>query len=273
MKQTIYVDVLICVNLFINYFLLLGVAKFLKIKVKRLKIIVASIVAALCSLYIFIPKINFILSFIVKVLMATVIVLCAFGFFSVKQLIKTLFCFFSMNFAFCGSMFAIWYLLGPKNLVMKNGIVYFNISPIMLVIATLISYVITRILNRFTGQEIPDSIFCEILIEQDGQIEKVKAKVDTGNDLKEPFSQLPVLVVEKKCIERIIPLRDSESKFRVVPFHTVSGDGILKAFKPDKVTVFNNKSYSEKDVYVAICDEGILPSNFEAIASLEIVQV
>ena len=43
MKQTIYIDVLLAVNIFINYFLLLAAAKFLAVKRVRLRILAAFI--------------------------------------------------------------------------------------------------------------------------------------------------------------------------------------------------------------------------------------
>ena len=46
MKQTIYIDVLLAVNIFINYFLLLAAAKFLAVKRVRLRILAASILGA-----------------------------------------------------------------------------------------------------------------------------------------------------------------------------------------------------------------------------------
>ncbi|MDE7235957.1 MAG: sigma-E processing peptidase SpoIIGA, partial [Helicobacter japonicus] len=218
MKQTIYLDVLICVNLFINYFLLLAVAKFLKIYFKRKRIIAAAVLGAFYSLYILLPKINIIVSFLIKVIISVTIIICAFGFHSIKQFLKQFLCFYSINFAFCGTMFAIWYFIAPRNLIVKNGITYFNISPLLLVTTTLISYTVTRIIQKVTGQEVPDDLFCDIVIEQSGNTQKVRAKIDTGNSLKEPFSQLPVLIVEKRTVEKVVPKKYKPNKFRIVPY-------------------------------------------------------
>lgn len=273
MKQTIYVDVLICVNLFVNYFLLLATSRFLKIKLKRRRILIASLLGAFYSLYILVPRIPTVLSFLIKIAMSITMILCAFGFSSLKTITKETFCFYSMNFVFCGIMFAFWYFISPQNIAIKNGITYINISPILLVVTTLFAYITNLIIQRLTGRDLPENLFCDVLIEQNGNIEKVTAKIDTGNDLKEPFSQLPVLVVEKKYIEKVIPSKSEKSKFRVIPFHTVSGEGLLSAFKPDKAIVFNKKNHFEKELYVAICEQGILPKEFSALANIEIAQI
>lgn len=274
LRQTIYVDVLICINLFINYFLLLATARFFKLGLRRKRILLAALIGSIYSLYILIPKVPLILSFIVKIIMSVTIILCAFGWTSLKMLLKETFCFYSINFAFCGTMFAIWYFVSPNNIAIKNGITYINISPVSLVVTTFIAYVVNRLFQKITGREMPDDLFCDVIIEKDGNMEKVTAKIDTGNDLKEPFSQLPVLVVEKKYIEKIIPTKlNQKNKFRLVPFNAVSGYGLLEAFKPDKAIVFNKKNHFEKDLYVAICDNGILPSEFSALANVEISQI
>ena len=62
MKQTIYIDVLISINLFINYFLLLSVAKILTLKPERKRIILSSFIGSLYSLVILLPSINIVLS-------------------------------------------------------------------------------------------------------------------------------------------------------------------------------------------------------------------
>ena len=46
MKQVIYVDVLVAINLFVNYFLLLATAKFFSLSVKRYRILLASALGA-----------------------------------------------------------------------------------------------------------------------------------------------------------------------------------------------------------------------------------
>ena len=53
-----YVDVLLGLNLFINYFLLLSVAKFLRISVRRLRLLAGAAIGAAYSLVILVPMPN-----------------------------------------------------------------------------------------------------------------------------------------------------------------------------------------------------------------------
>lgn len=286
MKQVVYVDVLICVNLFINYFILLATSKFLHLKVKRIKLILGSTLGAVYSLYILFPQANAIASLLIKLVMSITIVLVSFGFPSVRDFVKITACFYSINFVFCGIMFAIWYAFSPNGFIMNNGVMYFNISPMFFIFATALSYVIIRIIQRFNGNRMPSQIFCDVLIEFEGRSTTVKSKIDTGNTLVEPFSNLPVIVVEYKYIEDIIPNEMKEfiitgsiekldggnwiSKCRLVPFKTVSENGLLPAFRPDKIKIMREKE-QEKEAYIAVCSKGSLCGVAGSLMNVELV--
>ena len=65
MKEVIYIDVLIAVNLFINYFLIISTAKFLHLKTQKSRLILGEILGGIYSLYILLPPTNFFVSLII----------------------------------------------------------------------------------------------------------------------------------------------------------------------------------------------------------------
>lgn len=291
MSKVIYVDVLVSVNLIVNYFILLATAKFLKFNVKRKNIILASILASLYSLYIFVPKINIFLSFLIKLVMSLSIVAVAFGVKNKKRLLKSLACFYSSSFGFCGIIFGLWYIVSSDNLIVKNGVVYIDISPTFLLVATVLSYIIIRVINIITGRQNPKELYCNLELENDNHSSQIRAKVDTGNTLREPFSNVPVIVTEYKYIKEIIPedffdffneVHSISNKklypalnnnFRIVPFKVVSSEGILPAFKPDKIIISSDGNELEKEAYVAVCSSGNLDSDFEALVNPELIEI
>ena len=48
-------------------------------------------------------------------------------------------------------------------------------------------------------------MICKVKIKLNGKEETVEAMVDTGNMLKEPITQMPVVVVESSLLEKILP--------------------------------------------------------------------
>lgn len=254
LKQTVYVDVLMAVNFFINYFLLLACAKFLTVPVKRGRLALASGLGAAFSLSLLLPEIPAVLALVVKLAMSAAIVLCAFGFGGAKQLLRCTAAFYIINFGFAGLMMALWYFFAPQGLVIRNSVVYFNISPVLLILLTIVCYLAITGINRIVGRQAPKELSCRVVITRGGIACDCTAKVDTGNSLREPFSDVPVIVADKEVIKRLIP-PDGSLNFRLVPYEAVSGSGVLKAFRPDHVTVYCGKRVLQvQQVYIAVSE-------------------
>lgn len=270
LKPTIYVDVLVAVNFFINYFLLLACAKFLSVPAKRWRFAVASGLGAFFSLSIFLPEFPAWATVMIKLLMSAAIVLCAFGFHSWKQFLRNTAAFYLINFGFAGLMLALWYFLAPQGLMIRNSIVYFDISPVLLIILTVICYLIITLVCRITGRQMPKELFCRITIHSGGISCTCNARVDTGNSLREPFSNYPVIVVSRSVIERMLP-KSNSTGLRLIPFGAVSGSGLLKAFRPDLVIIFYGKKIIEiHKVYIAVSESKL--ENCDALLNPDILQ-
>ncbi len=285
MKQVIYIDILIAVNLFINYFLLAATAKFLCLKWKTWRLIFGEVLGAVYSLYILIPEFNLLLSIVIKFFMSFTIIWATFGAKNIKIFIKTLLCFYSVNFAFSGIMFAAWCIFRPNGMAINNGVVYFNISPVMLISSTLVSYILIEFINRIVGKKENKSRWCDVNIKFGDKSAVLKAKVDTGNSLREPFSDLPVIVVRKSSAAEILPddmfinmtdksktniniLQNIKYKIRMIPFKTVSGDGLFPAFKPSGISIAGGP---EKKAYVAVCPNQTLPEETCALINPDLM--
>lgn len=292
MKQVIYVDILLSVNLFINYFVLLAASRFLKLPIKRRRIFYGALLGAAYSLYIFVPVKSPLLSVPIKLLMAATLVLLSFGPNSLRLFWKELACFFSINFAFAGLMFALWYFAAPPGLSMNNGVVYFDISPLLLIGMTLFCYLVIRIIHRLTGREQPKGDTCEVTITLGEREAVLHAKVDTGNELKEPFSGLPVVVTDNKGVAQLLPeaLRPlfetsgaglpqdafpdaaaSGVSCRMIPCRTASGEGVLPAFRPDRVVVRQGDAVHEKKAYVAVSGPLSAQKEFSTLVGTELL--
>ncbi len=293
MKQTIYVDVLISVNLFINYFLLLSVARILNLKPIRKRLILSSFVGAIYSLIILLPPINDIISLFIKLIMSASIVFLAFKWVNFRLFLKIITTFYGINFLFGGIIFCLWYFFMPNVIFMNNSMIYLNLSPLFLVTATFFSYLIIRLMNRITGRQDNLNLDCDVLIKFNEKSVILKAKIDTGNTLREPFSGLPVVVARYKFIENIVPEPIKEyfcvldtngssekisydvqrlKNFRLIPYKTISGTGLLPAFKPTYIEILSKTQNVKKEAYVAVCSEKIFNDEFQALINFELIE-
>ena len=280
--KTIYLDVLISLNIFINYFILLGTAKFNKIPVRKLRLFFGAFFGALTSMLILFPPLTSILNFLIKLFIALIIILITFGVSDKKTFFKNLLTFYLVTFLFLGSMIAIWLIFTPIGMVINNNIIYFDIPAIIIILSSLLSYFIVFLINKFISINLPKKVFCNLKIYNSNSYCDILAKIDTGNSLKEPFSLAPVIIVKENAITNIISedlkkylfslkknnLSCFDNKnFRIIPFNTINSSGLLPAFKPDKIYI-NNKICT-KDTYIAICDDDKLNDNFKAIVNIE----
>jgi len=279
LKRIINLDVLISINIFITYFVLLGTGKFLSLKLRRLRLILASLLGGSFSLMIYLPRFPGIISLIIKFLLSLIMLLLAFKTKSFKNFLKILAVFYMTNFIFFGIVFSLWYFMSPPGLWLRNGIIYLNISPLFLAICTLISYFIFRFINKLSERQVPKKLFTEIILEDNNKKINLRAKIDTGHTLKEPFSSLPVIIINKNLIKNFIPedlliskeVKKINSKFRLIPFQTISNSGILLAFKPEKIFLKQEKKLEEKEAYIAPCENNVLLGDYEALVSPELL--
>lgn len=78
-KTKIYVDVLVVINIFINYFLLSAASLIVRLKPKRIRLAAGAVTGGAYSLVIFLPNIPNILSVFMNFCMSVLLVLIAFA--------------------------------------------------------------------------------------------------------------------------------------------------------------------------------------------------
>lgn len=286
MKQTVYLDVLICLNLFINYFILLACAKFTKIPVKQRRLVLGAAVGAISSFIILLPPLPVVPNFLIKLVIAFFVVLATFGLHSPKAFLKNIAIFLLISLCFGGAMIALWFLLTPAGMVINNGAVYFNISPLLLAVSTLVCYVLLRVFTRLLQARLPQKTVSRVKIVNGGRTCELLGKLDTGNSLIEPFSQSPVIVADFQTVEPVVPeeikgyctahtagpsMQEGAvyPKIRLVPFTSVGGEGILPAFKPKQV--FIDDHLCVKEIYIALCPRERLSGECRAVINIECI--
>ena len=281
--MVIYVDILLILNLFIDYFLLLSSAILLKKDVRKRRLIFASILGSFSSLLIFLPTLHPAIMFFIKFLTGVFLVLIAFGYKTRAIFLKTILLFWGENLIFIGIMFFLWMFFSPPGMFWKNGVTYVSISPIILILGTLVAYFLTCFINFAISRRIENKKIYSVKIKFDGKIAQVKALYDSGNCLTEPFSGKSVCVCEYSAIFKILPeslieffcgsinyiyhLKKCEyGKFiRLIPCDTISGCTILPAFLPQNMVVLDNNVEYPCECYVAVTTKKTSDGEYSAI--------
>lgn len=126
MPVPVYVDILLCVNLYINYLLLQLTQKVLRRPFRKGRVILASAVGAACSLLMLLPPLPGLLLFFLRLLLALAIVFLASGEKKIFYLFAKRCCFFGANVALCGLVLLLWNLFLPNFMAVNNGVIYFE---------------------------------------------------------------------------------------------------------------------------------------------------
>ena len=228
----VYLDILIILNTLVNYFILLAVDKILRIHSKRWRILLGGAVGGLSSLLLFIENLGVIMT-LLKIITAIFMTVITFGLKPIKRLLKSVFLLFAITFLFGGLMFAVYIFLDKDILIYSNGIVYFDIDLTFLIICTVISYVVITIISKITDKKAPKSKEYYVTVENAGKTISCTSLMDTGNNLREPFSGYPVIMLDKEVFCKVF----TEEKIRLIPISTVNGESVIKAFRPHKLII------------------------------------
>lgn len=262
--SVIYIDVLLVLNMYVTYFLLKAASKISHTPVSSFRVTAASVAGSLSSMII-LADINFFLIFLIKISVAFVIVIIAFGKQERSHYIKLTASFFTMNFIFAGIIMGLGNISDNDCIYIRNTVIYYDISLTELVVLTAVSYFlicgIRYVLDRST---VTDSIYYVCITNGERSV-SVRGLADTGNSLVDAFSGKPVIICSCDILfeltgkdgktDDIYAFMLSEKNIkgtRLVPFNALSGEGTVPAFIPDRIVISNENTSRNVDALIGI---------------------
>ena len=236
----VYIDILLTINFMLDFILLLGVSVILKRRVNIKRVILGSFIGGLSILILFIPM-NNILLFIFKLLISIIMILITFKYNSFRYTFMNLLYLYILSIFLGGTL----YFLNNQFCIKRKGLVFinngFSITLIfILIISPIVIYLYIKqersLRNTYNNYISVKIVYKDIILDLIGY-------KDSGNNLSYLGNKV-ILLDKRKIIFNI-------EKYMLVPLSTVSGDSIVKCFKPDKVLVNN---FLVKKVLVGIID-------------------
>lgn len=295
--MTIYIDIVLIENLIMNYIILFTTAVVLKIKVNHIRLILASLLGAGYSIIAYMGIIKVYSSIILKIILSVLIIYIAFNPQNIKKMCKDLLLFYLVSFVFGGAAFALIYIIKPQNILMKNGLFLgtYTLKTVMLgavVAFCIIIGAFAIIKNKISKKD----MFCEIEILINQKKIKTKAMIDTGNMLKEPITNVPVIVVEhillyscmpKEILNNLkeimggdfknIPCDIQEkyiSKLKLIPFSSLGKqNGMLIGIRPEYVKVITDEQEKiNKNIIIGIYEKSLTKKGeYQALIGIELL--
>lgn len=268
--MTVYIDVLLIVNMYIDYFLIKISGKLLGIKARQYRYILSAFAGSFFSFTIFLPQINFFINVLIMFISAMLMVFIAFGKCDIKIILKRTLVMFISNFIFSGFMGFI--SSGMKFVIFNNSVIYADISILVLIAATAAVYLIISIFQYINNKRKLESADYSVYIRYNKKTVSLKALGDTGNSLTDAVTGKPVIIcqsdfvpidfnfksklknIDEYSIPQLLSDKNKPVGFKVIPFSTINSNGLLPVFTPDEVIIKcnDNKQYENIDALVGI---------------------
>lgn len=269
--MVIYLDVLIAVNFCITYFSLKGTAKLLHAGYRTSRIIAASVFGGLSSLTVLL-SLEFMPSLILKTALTSIITLITFGFgraydFALRSVTAAV-----IAALVCGVTIMLREITGSNFFAAAGGYPYIDISVSHLVISTAAAYMLITLFRRISDKLKNDEMI-RLLIKKDDCTAEILAYPDSGNNLFDFLTGLPVIVCRKDSIKNITPDFNTCVKgVRIIPFSTVGGTGVVTAFRADSITVCRkNGSRTQIDALIGTMETALINESFDAVINPKII--
>jgi stage II sporulation protein GA (sporulation sigma-E factor processing peptidase) len=217
----------------------------------------------------FAPALSFMYTFILKFTLSLLMLWTAFGFGSLQHYVRNIAAFYGVNFAAAGGVLGLHYLLQSSGELWEGiwftrtgGLGFeLKISLVFVLIAIAAALYVYR--STWSGRKRVDrtqSHLAVVSVLIDGLERTCTGLVDTGNQLYDPLTRTPVMVMEAAIWQAELPpswiarIRASEvdqliagldeedspwrDRLRLVPYRGINrGTQFMLALKPDQVRI------------------------------------
>lgn len=248
MKQVVYVDVLVALNMILSFFLIRSVCVFARERPSTLRVLVGSALGGIYALVIFLPEVHIFLNLVGRFVFLLLVAFCVFGFGSVRRFCRCFVLLFAVSMLFAGAVLALHLLVLPNGTVVRNGSFYADIGFIQLVLSCALVYAVSRIFGSFFTKRSSEEINVRVKLSFGGKTVCADGIIDTGNTLNDSFTGEPVNIISQSlalgllpdsCAGAVIsPLSGNiPAGMHLVVSDTVGASALMCAFKADSMTL------------------------------------
>ena len=295
--MTVYLDIIFLENFILNCIILYAVSLVIKEKAGCIKLIIASLIGASYVIIYYLINFQSKWNLIFKIILSVVMVYISFMPKSFKEFIKQITFFYLVSFVFGGSSLGVIYMVNAGKISIRNGIIVGNYTLKTIFIGVILAFTIITVAFKFVKNRISKKdLFCNIKIIINQSKINVKAVIDTGNFLKEPITNIPVIIVEKDILRNFVPKEILEnienilggdlknipeniqneymSKLKVIPFSSLGKqNGMLLGIKADGVVVEldNEEKYVEKVILGIYTKKLSKKDEYNALLGIDVI--
>jgi stage II sporulation protein GA (sporulation sigma-E factor processing peptidase) len=296
-QPVIYVDVLFVINFVMDYGVLWAAARVSRTRFVAWRLACAACFGAIYGILVLLPDLYFLSAIWMKFLVSLVMLGVAFAPLRWKQFGRALLYFYLMAFLMGGAVLGFVYFL--NNFTVQPVSSNVPLSYLWLVVALGAAVLLGKWGVAFLRKTfLQDMLKVPVWIKLQGKEIRVDGLVDTGNQLVDPLTGAPVVIVEYDVLAPFLPPNaghffpaggdvDLEKvtqcfaeagctiPIRVIPFTTIGKrHGMLVGFKPDEITILTgDQKVRNSNVVVGIYGRRLSPKGtYHALLHPDLLQ-
>lgn len=303
-SPVVYLDVVLVINWLLDYLLLWSTARFAQLNTNPRRLSLSSTCGALYALAPLLCGQSIAFSVGSRIAFSLLMVWLAYSDLTVQTFVQAVIYFYLVAFVMAGAVLGAAYLfhasLDAYDLL--SGLLAFldHLPYGWLLAAAAAAVLLARWGAPALRKSFLNTFFRVPVVIRFGEKNlAVYALVDTGNQLRDPLTQRPVIIVEYEVLQPLLPaavrqsLRSGEepdlrrltedlrgtpwaARFHLVPFTSIGRTrGMLLCFRPDEVVVVTrDRMVKVKDILVGIYHRRLSPQgNYRALLHPDVLQM
>lgn len=273
----IYIDVIFFENFVIDYLILYSTCSIGKIKIRRERIILSSIIGAAYAIFMLTIFQKILTNIFLKILLSFIMIFIICYPQKLKKMCKMLLLFYVITVSFGGATYAFLNNVSHEKVYFYKGIIIGNYSLILIFSSAIIAMIALKNAFKNNKEKLKWSDFLCTLIFDIGKIRiKTKAFIDSGNTLIYKKTNEKVIVIDKRIIDinSLLKQNNLSTKIRWIPFSTIGKkNGMMMGIKCDRAVIIKNDGsrLNIKDVILGLYDKKI-SKNYSALIGINAIK-
>ena len=279
----VYADVLFLVNFCADYLVLITVGRLRRLRLKRVRLILASLFGALYAVPALILIPTYPLQILSVLLSGVAVTLIGLGFPGWRRFFSLLVLLWIVSFLYGG---AVTVLFGTFTRLFDGLSAEGDVGGKVLVflILFLSSGALTALSRRLRSVGAPREVGCRITV---GEVTRdFTLMTDSGCLLREPMTGRAVVLLSAKACEGLVPPAlltteegivpslsyDERKRYYLIPYQTVSGKRLMHGYRPDGALIGDGRKRRDEAILIGVVRDpkGIAPG-CDGIVSADIV--
>lgn len=260
--MVLYLDLVIFKEFIMDFILLITTKTVLKKQTNILSIIISSLIGTIATMVDVIVEIYNPIRLIANLLVSIIMIKVIFKTKDIKEFTKEILTFYLISFCFAGISTSIMFSESLNNII-KTRMVTGKYSETVLILTVVLGVVLVYFTLKTICLNIrKDNMICDLEICIDSKVINTKVLIDTGNLLKEPITNMPVIIIQKNILGKELLKISKDKKIYLIPYKTLGKENkVLFGIKPEYIKINAISAYTLNNVIIGLYDGKIDENN------------